>query len=654
MRRLTALLTLVALAWSGGDAAKIGSVQYAPPAGWVPRVQGELVSLTTAAGASRGVMLVIPTPGVSGDVRAWFEARIKELSSDGQVTDRTEIQSGNGPAGATLLLQGVTLKLAQGAQSRIYTAVVAGKQATMVVLAAPDGNALKAAQPALLSLINSVQLPGQQTAQTAAAGKGTQGTAATANSAPVKLPAVKAQNAAQFKAAGGDPSSAVIPDEFRCYQEKVGSGLTPELTVQVLSGGKYRTAYGSGTFAVSKDGSLRRLAWRGGPLDGAEGYLNFDDYGQTLSVTNVGEGTLERPAKFECYQRGARENLTLLQFKLKIPAVTAYPCSLTDGSGRSGGKLEILPGGTYRLNGQTGRFTVDFRSDQDEDWSDLSFSGGPLDDATGTYQEDRLGVREVSVYRPKMNCQSVAKPTPIPRYGSGRAPAPPKGSGGLSGAYATWYADPLATLGYGGCGGLCWETRFFTKAGYVYTEEPESSVDEADCSRTHPNGLPVCEVYRVQGGKITIGSDQPEVLKRSGANLIIGGRTYTPLLSLQGVKLNGQFEAQTFYGGGTNTTSAAFQNRLVFTPQGTFTQARHGGMVSTATDTGTTAGNVIGGVSASSQRSSAGSYRVQGFSLELRFGDGHVERRFAYVLPGKNGKPDLDLLRIGGLSYTRK
>lgn len=641
------IAAVLALALPSAHAEKVGNVQFTPPPGWTSRVQEGVASLTPAGGASQGLMLVIPTPGVSGEARAWFAARVRELSSDGQVTDRSEIQSVRAASGATLLIQGVTIKLAQGNQSRFYTAVLSGQQATLTVLVVPNLAQLEGAQPAMTALINSVQLPEQRPAQAAAPAQAPLGKGAA-------LPTVKAQNAAQFKAAGGNPENAVIPDEFRCYQEKVGSGLTPELTLQILPGGKYRTPYGSGTFTVNKDGSLRKVNWRGGVLDGASGYLNFDDYGQKLSLNDVGEDTLDRALDFECYQRGPRENLALLMFKLKTPAPGAYPCIVTDGSGKSGGRLEILAGGAYRLNGQAGRYRLDFRSDQDEDWSDLEFTGGPLDDASGTYQEDEDGVRKLRFYRPKLECQVVVKPTPLPRYGSGRAPAPPKGSGGLSGAYATWYADPLATLGYGGCGGLCWDTLLFTKAGYVFTDEPDRSVDEADCTRTHPNGLPVCEVYRLQGGKIIIGSETPDSFKKVGANLVIGGRTYEPLLPLQGLKLSGKYVSQSFYGGGMSTTSASFYRELNFTPQGRFTQERSGGVVSNVTDTGTSLGNITGGVAASSESRNAGTYRVQGFTLELKFGDGHVEKRFTYALPGKNGQPDLDLLRIGGSSYTRK
>ncbi|WP_216322222.1 hypothetical protein [Deinococcus aestuarii] len=644
-RIVCALLLALTAAWGG--AQRLGDVSFTTPPGWTVQVEGGLATFTPDGGAAQGVMVLLPPQTVSGDARKWFAARVAQLSNDGEVLERSEVSSTQTASGTPLLVQAVSVRVARGTQQRFYTAVLSGGKATLAVLAVPGGDALKRFQPGLIALVNSVASPGQAASGAAAARPPAGGKA--------PLPAVKPQNAAQFGAAGGDPESQVIPDEFRCYQVKEGSGLTPELVVQILPGGKYRTSSGAGSFGVSKDGSLRKTTWRGGPLNGASGYLNFGDHGQSFSLSDVGETAQTSGLRFECYQRGPMENLRLLQFRLKTPAPAPYPCVLSDGSGKSGGTLEILPGGAYRLGGQAGRVAVDFRSDQDEDWSDLEFTGGPLEGAIGSYSEDESGVREVSVFRPKMSCRSVTKPTPIPRYGTAKAPAPPRGSGGLTGAYAAWSPDTLAIMGYGGCGGtLCWSTRFFTKEGYVYTGEPEAGLDEADCSRTHPNGLPICEVYRVQAGKITFGGDKPETFRKEGRNLQIGGQTYEPMLPLQGVGLGGAYESKSFVGGGTSTTSGSFQRDLVFTPQGRFSLNRSGGVVSTATDTGTSLGNVIGGVAVTSKGGSGGTYRVTGYTLELTYAGGHVERKFAFALPDKSGKPDLGLLRIAGSTYTRQ
>ena len=63
---------------------------------------------------------------------------------------------------------------------------------------------------------------------------------------------------------------------------------------------------------------------------------------------------------------------------------------------------------------------------------------------------------------------------------------------------------------------------------------------------------------------------------------------------------------------------------------------------------------MIGGVAVTSKGGSGGTYRVTGYTLELTYADGHVEKKFAFALPDKNGKPDLGLLRIAGSTYTRQ
>lgn len=637
-RALWPLLPLFAVMVGGAGAETVGSVTFTPPPGWTARVQDGLATLTPAGGAAQGALLLIPDQAVSGDVRTWFAATVTDLSRDGTVTERSSVEARELRPGTTLLLQLLNVRLAQGVQYRSYTALVTAGKATLYVLVAPSRAAFEAHQPALVALLNPPATGGA----VAATGK-----AGTLLGPRATLPAVKAQNAAAFLASGGTPETQAIPDEFRCYRERAGDSLSPELTLQILPGGKYRTPYGAGSFRVNKDGSLIKTEWQGGPLAGASGYLNLDDWGQTLSLSNVGEGVLEDDIDFECYQRGPRENLQLLQFRLKTPAPASYPCVLQDGSGRSGGTLEILPNRAYRLNGKTGTYSVDFRSDQDDDWSDLDFSGGALDDATGTYQEDEDGVRELSVFRPKMTCSKVVKPTPIPRYGAGQAPAPPRGSGGLEGAYATWRVD-VATS----CGGLCWSMYVFDKTGYVYTNEPDESLAEADCRRTRPNGLPVCEVYRVQGATIRFGQEKAEAFARVGRDLEIGGQTYQRIVALDGLKLAATYESRSGFGGATSTTVGLFQNEYTFTRAGTFVSARSGGVSSTLTTDGTAAGDVIGGVSSSTQGGSRGTYRFVGHALELTFADGHVERKFAFALPDKAGKADLDLLRLGGSSYT--
>jgi hypothetical protein len=631
------LILFVLLLCAQAFAEKIGSVSFTPPPGWTVKLDKGLATFTPAGGAPQGVILLIPDQAVTGEALSWFAATVKSLSSDGQLVEDSAARQIESASGQPLLVKVLKIKTAKAVQLRAYMAALSGNRATLYMLVAPSDAAFKSGQAALIALVNSAALPGTAPATAAGSllGKKT------------ALPDVKSQNAAQFKASGGDPTRAAIPDEFRCYQEKESGSLSPELILQILPGGQYRTPYGSGSFSVRRDGSLNKTDWRGGPLGGAYGYLSLKNHGQNLSLNNVGEDVLERELSFECYQRGPLENLMLAQFKLRTPAPGSYPCIKEDGSGQKAGTIEILPGGAYRFGGGAGRFSTDIRSDQSDDWGKLEFTGGGLDEGLASYSESATGLREVSVYRPKLSCTVAAKPTPLPVFGTGKAPAAPRGSGGLSGAWAGWNVD---VGGY--CGGLCWSFYFFDKSGYVYTHEPGTSISEADCSRTHPNGLPICEVYRVQGGTIVIGDDKPEKLEKVGADLKIGGQRFQQILPLTGVKLNAKYQASSGFGNATSTTVSSFQSSYAFSKAGTFVYGSSGGVSSTTTTTGTPQGEITGGVTSVSRGGNSGSYRFVGNTLELKYPDGRVENQFAFALPGGDGKPSLDLIRIGGSSFT--
>ncbi|MCV5941777.1 hypothetical protein OFN64_34425, partial [Escherichia coli] len=71
----------------------------------------------------------------------------------------------------------------------------------------------------------------------------------------------------------------------------------------------------------------------------------------------------------------------------------------------------------------------------------------------------------------------------------------------------------------------------------------------------------------------------------------------------------------------------------------------------TATDTGTPSGDTTAGVAVGSQRSSGGTYRFFGNTLELKFGDGRVVRYFAFVGERDEGGK-VKLLRLGGRDYS--
>ena len=635
--RLSILLLLLWLCTLGmANADTLGGVTFTPPAGWSRTESTENGVTLAPPGEEVQVILTRSLPSGS-DPRKLFDLLAATFMEGSVVVSSSEVATSTAGDGSTVL--------ARGYVTQPTRPVILLLKAKNGVAAAVQYSALNAAaqsryQAQVATLVETLTLPASVTSS----GTGQGGS----------LPAVKPMNAAQFVAAGGDPEQALIPDEFRCYYRGGGDSLTPELVVQVLGGGAYRSSLGSGRYSMRLDGSFMKVAWNSGPLAGEDGetsYLDFDDFGQSFSASGIGADG----RNYECYQRGGKEDRMLAEFRLKTPKPGSYPCLTSDGSNKAAGTLELLAGGVYRLGGQGGRYTLDFRLNQNHDWSDLNFTGGLLDDAGGSYEESAAGRRAVTVSSPKLECVVVAKPTTLPTLGTAKAPPPPPGSGGLSGAYLHWYAATLVPNLNGGldlpCGGICIRYYFFFPSGYVYTQEPEGSASEADCTRTHPNGLPVCEVYRVSGNTIVIGKGKPISFRKTASGLQINGNTVSALPSMNGVTLSGSYQARSVVNAVVGTGGASFQYRYTFDKSGHFSYGSEGGGFFGGTDTGTSSGNVTAGVGFSNARSSSGTYTFSGNTPKLNYSDGRVVTLFALLLPGDDGKPQRDVLRIGGRTF---
>lgn len=644
---------------------KSGQVSFTAPKGWVSSsIQGGLqFTLKNAAGEPDRVIMVGQDMTAPADPAAWLNEKALSFLP-GTPLRETPPESQKLPGGLMFTYKAVVGGTADNPV--IYLVGLVHNSTSAVLLAGLTGDPGKAEALGneLEAMAKSAKFTG-----TPLTGAKTSGTAVspsagqTSTSGTTSLPEVKPMNAAQFKAAGGDPAQQLIPDEFRCYLKRKGDGLNPDMAVQVLPGGKYRTVYGGGAYQIDKD---RKITWQGGPLDKADGYLNFDHDGQEFSLSDVGEDTLDRSLDFECYQRGPRENVALYNFKLRTPKPGTYSCLLADGKGNSTGKLEVGPNGTYSFGGVTGRYRVDYRSDQSSRRSEVTLQTGGDDEETGHYFENATGLRVFSLTVPtggslvsrrstEWTCTAVAKPAPAPsRYGSEKAPAPPKGSGGLSGHFAHNRAGQLIpTLQLGPnfttsmalnsecAGNVCWEFAFFNPNGYVYTEEPEVSASEADCTRTYPNGLPICQVYRINGKTIQIGSDKPVPFTLQGSVLTLDGWEYNKLQPLDNLTLNGNYESIEVTNGVYLGGSTSYQY-LKFGAGRTFSLDSNSS--TTVMVPGATASN------SSRDTTLIGTYRFTGNTLEMTYRDGRVVRQFA-VLPVEKGKLTPVMLRIGGTTY---
>lgn len=182
----------------------------------------------------------------------------------------------------------------------------------------------------------------------------------------------------------------------------------------------------------------------------------------------------------------------------------------------------------------------------------------------------------------------------------------------------------------------------------MYTGDPETSLVDADCTRTLPSGLPLCEVYRLGNGTITIGTDKPVKWAKNAAGYKLDSSALSPVGPLGDLKLAGQYRSVTSFTAMVGTGGGLFEDLLTFRKDGTFSSRHSGGVSLTTTSDGSSSGSVTGGVYSSTDRRNSGTYSLSGNTLTLRYGDGRVEQMFAF-LPGS--KPDLEWLYLGGSNY---
>lgn len=667
----------------GQQLEQFDAYRFSIPQGWVRQAQNSSAQSNTAALVPQNVprgqavfIILAPTLELQGDFRTWFDTTIRNLHRDQRVIGATEAQTGRASEGYAVLATAAVVQDAQGrTQYRAYVAANPGNRVALVSYVATNLELFQQYQTDFQAFVESVRFtavqdvtPGTPQPGTPPASPNTNPPSSPSVNPPPtstpnplapnppattsgSLPTIAPPTYADIVRLGINPKRQPLNDEFRCYESRNGDDYSkPAFALQFLPGNQYRTTNGTGAYTTKADGSLSYVIWRSGPLMGSDdAFLSFNDDGQELRLGDVGP----QERDFFCYQRGAREQVAQIEFRFKNPQPGAYPCVRTDGSNKAEGTLEILPGRRYRYGNTQGAYTVDILGRQRDDSGSVEFQGGPFNDENAFYQEDETGLRRWNVYaKPKLECRLViGNPTRKPRFGSAKAPNPPAGSGGLEGAFYAWRIDVMAAT-MPVCGGLCWDVYFFNKNGYVFTDEPEESLEETDCSRTRPNGFPVCQVYRLQGNQITIGTNKPVSFQRVGKGLKIDGDDFKPLESTNGLKVNGTFRAFSAFSSSAGGSGGGFSEVILsFTSDGKFIREGSGGAFFNATDTGTPSGNTTASVSTASQRTNSGTYRFHANTLELKFGDGRVLREFAFV-GGRDKKGLPSLLRIGGRDYS--
>jgi hypothetical protein len=246
---------------------------------------------------------------------------------------------------------------------------------------------------------------------------------------------------------------------------------------------------------------------------------------------------------------------------------------------------------------------------------------------------------------PRMNsAPQVAFTDPKSRAkGEANLNPPPPGRARLNGLYAT-----QETGGHVGPGGLIyqdfnWRFYYFLPNGYVYLGSKDAGLEDQNCTQPTVNkyGDPVCTTYAADNDQLRIGMRNPVRLRHKGNDLLIGDYEFAFIPPANNLRLNGT------YGSYSAGTAAASGSGITFSRDGRFTSSN---FVGVAIDTGQ-GGQPSGGsrvtVSGSSNSNAEGSYRINGYTLELNYSNGHKARAFFAQVAGT------EAVRIGSRVYTR-
>jgi hypothetical protein len=223
-------------------------------------------------------------------------------------------------------------------------------------------------------------------------------------------------------------------------------------------------------------------------------------------------------------------------------------------------------------------------------------------------------------------------------------PAPP-GRARLDGLYAT-----SETGGHVGPGGVIyqdfnWRFYYFLPNGYVYLRPSEAGLEELACGRPMVNkyGDPLCTTYSADNDQLRIGLRTPVRLRRKGDALLIGDYEFSPIPKAKDLRLNGSYE---FFSAGV---AAANGSSIAFSRDGRFKSSNFAGVaIDTDPNRSLSAAQARVTVSGHGASASEGSYRINGYTIELQYSDGRKASAFFVPVAGA------EVLRIGSRVYARK
>jgi hypothetical protein len=210
----------------------------------------------------------------------------------------------------------------------------------------------------------------------------------------------------------------------------------------------------------------------------------------------------------------------------------------------------------------------------------------------------------------------------------------PAGSTRLNGLYAR--PDSGGTLNATNS----WRFYYFLPNGYTYMGAKEAGLENIQCMKATVDkyGSPQCSTYSADNGQIRIGNLNATRFRRKGDDLQIGDYTYELIPKAANLRMDGTYSS--FSAG----ASAASSSEISFSRDGRF---RSSNFIGVAVDTGDQSGGDRVSVAGNSTRKAEGTYRINGYTLELNYGDGRKARAFFARVAGD------EVVRIGSRSYTR-
>jgi hypothetical protein len=222
---------------------------------------------------------------------------------------------------------------------------------------------------------------------------------------------------------------------------------------------------------------------------------------------------------------------------------------------------------------------------------------------------------------------------------------PPPGRTRLSGLYAT--QDSGASMGPGGVlmPSINWRFYYFLPNGFVYLGSKDAGLEQINCTQVTVNkyGDPVCTTYSADNDQMRIGMRNPTRFKRKGEDIVIGDYTFELIPKANNLRLSGSYNSF------TAGVSAASSADITFSKDGRFTSSS---FVGVAVDTNAQLGSAQQpnrvSVSGSSAKEAQGTYKINGYTLELNYSDGRQARAFFARVAGES------VVRIGSRPYTRK